>query len=105
MLSVPDSSSHHGSIQGESDSESELLSTISSTLDGLISSDSSDPSDLEEDPFDSTDKPVFLTSKGPVHVDAVGQSALSLSLSCFSRFSPFLVFSVFSNSLFRPSRC
>ena len=70
-MAISDSSGHHSSIQGESDSESELLSTISTTLDGLFSSDSSDASDMDdEDPFDPGQKPVFLTSKGPIHVDA-----------------------------------
>ena len=44
---------------------------LSSKLDSIFSSDSSDEESQEEDSaFESPDKPVFLTSKGPVHIDA-----------------------------------
>ncbi len=60
-------------MQGESDSEPEgLMQGLSSKLDSIFSSDSSDEESQGEDDsaFDSPDKPVFLTSKGPVHLDA-----------------------------------
>ena len=67
----PDSASR-SSMQGESDSEPEgFMQGLSNKLDSIFSSDSSDEESQEEDSaFDSPDKPVFLTSKGPVHIDA-----------------------------------
>ncbi|XP_055887721.1 intermembrane lipid transfer protein VPS13A-like isoform X3 [Biomphalaria glabrata] len=67
-------SSHHSSVQGESDSEPEgFISNMTSKLGSIFSSDSSDAdvSETEEndDGIDmSLDKPVFLTSRGPVHM-------------------------------------
>ncbi|XP_048240040.1 vacuolar protein sorting-associated protein 13A-like isoform X2 [Haliotis rufescens] len=69
-----ESLSHHSSIQGESDSEPEgFIHNITNKLGSIFSSDSSDAdiSEAEEadDLFDpSLDKPVFITSRGPVHV-------------------------------------
>jgi len=60
-------------VQGESDSEPEgFINTLSSNLDSIFSSDSSntDLSEGEDEIFEPSDKPVFLTAKGPVHVDA-----------------------------------
>ena len=70
-----DSPTHHrhsGDIQGESDSEPEAVATtLSSNIDSLFTSDSSDAdvSDLDDDASQAADKPVFMTSKGPVRVD------------------------------------
>lgn len=78
-LSSTDSiSTHQSSIQGESDSENEFIGTISSNLDSMFSSDSSEDADISEvddDAFEASEKPVFLTAIGPVHVDA-GPSCL-----------------------------
>ena len=65
------------SIQGESDSEPELISAISSNLDSMFTSDSSDAdfSEADDDIFDNSDKPIFLTAKGPVHLET-GQNDL-----------------------------
>ncbi|CAG2212445.1 VPS13A_C [Mytilus edulis] len=73
--------SHPGSIQGESDTEPDgLIQSITNKLGGIFSdSDSSEDADISEnddngdlvDP--SLDKPVFITSKGPVHI-AMDQS-------------------------------
>ena len=63
-----DSASFHGSVQGESDSEPEgLISTLHNTLDSLLSSDSDSDSD-NSDIIATTqhEKPVFLTSRGPI---------------------------------------
>ena len=76
-LPIDSVSTHQSSIQGESDSENELIDTISSNLDSMFSSDSSDADasdtnahDEDDDAFESSEKPVFLTAIGPVHVDA-----------------------------------
>src|SRR6218665_2112410 len=63
---MEDSMSHHSSIQGESDSETEILSSINTQLHSLLSSDSSDGAgDLEDgDTFEAVDRPVFLTARG-----------------------------------------
>lgn len=60
----------HKSVQGESDSEEELIDTLSSGLESMMSTDSSDNdmSEDEDDLFDSPEKHVFLTAKGPVHL-------------------------------------
>lgn len=65
--------SHHSSIQGESDSEPEvILNSISTQLHSLLSSDSSDGdlADEDGDAFEETanERPVFLTARGPVSV-------------------------------------
>ena len=73
MYAYVDSTSHQSSVQGESDSEPEgFINTLSSNLDSIFSSDSSntDLSEGEDEIFEPSDKPVFLTAKGPVHVDA-----------------------------------
>lgn len=73
LVCVLDSVSIHGSVQGESDSEPEgLINTLSSNLDSIFSSDSSDGdvSEDEDEIFDNTDKPIFITSKGPVQLDS-----------------------------------
>ena len=68
--SLTDSVSRPGSVQGESDSEPEgLINTLSSNLDSIFSSDSSEDEDPSDDEiFENNDKPVFMTAKGPVHV-------------------------------------
>ncbi|KAL8622223.1 hypothetical protein ACOMHN_043746 [Nucella lapillus] len=69
-----DSVSHHSSVQGESDSEPEgFINSITNKLGSILSSDSSDAdvseTDDTEDVVDLTmEKPVFLTSRGPVDV-------------------------------------
>lgn len=63
-----DSMSHHSSIQGESDSEPEIMNTISNQLRCILSSDSSDGDADDDDAMDAGDHPVFLTAKGPVSV-------------------------------------
>lgn len=62
--------SHHSSIQGESDSEPEILNSISTQLHSLLSSDSSDGdmADEDGDAFETVERPVFLTARGPVSV-------------------------------------
>jgi hypothetical protein len=73
-FSYIDSVSRHSSVQGESDSEPEVLATLSNNLHSILSSESSDDNmaasglDAEDDDaFDSSaEKPVFLTAKGPV---------------------------------------
>ena len=66
-----DSGGHHKSIQGESDSEGELIDTLSSGLESMISSGgSSEDLTDEDDLFDSPEKHVFLTAKGPVHLSS-----------------------------------
>src|SRR6218665_3505869 len=67
---MEDSMSHHSSIQGESDSETEILSSINTQLHSLLSSDSSDGAgDLEDgDTFEAVERPVFLPARGPVSV-------------------------------------
>ena len=82
--------SRPSSVQGESDSEPEgLINTLSSNLDSIFSSDSSDedPSDVDDEIFDNADKPVFLTSKGPVHVKSGQRSSKHLLISMFSMLS------------------
>ncbi len=85
LLSIASSTdSHHSSVQGESDSEPEgLINTLSSNLDSIFSSDSSDAeSDADDETFEkSANKPVFLTSKGPIHIHA-GQSPYCLTSCC-----------------------
>ncbi len=69
----PTDSVSRGSVQGESDSEPEgFMAGLSSKLNSIFSSDSSDEDSDGREDFDThhTDKPVFLTSKGPVHLDA-----------------------------------
>ncbi|XP_012945076.2 vacuolar protein sorting-associated protein 13A, partial [Aplysia californica] len=72
-----DSASCHSSVQGESDSEPEgFISHMTNKLGSIFSSDSSDADVSETDDNDdqvdlALDKPVFLTSKGPVHMSAV----------------------------------
>ncbi|GFO42660.1 vacuolar protein sorting-associated protein 13a, partial [Plakobranchus ocellatus] len=78
--------SHHSSVQGESDSEPDgFISSMTARLGNIFSSNSSsdaDVSDTEDDDDDenddgidmSLDKPVFLTSRGPVHVSADEES-------------------------------
>ncbi|BFZ09736.1 hypothetical protein BsWGS_12775 [Bradybaena similaris] len=74
-------SSHHSSVQGESDSEPEgFISNMTSKLGSIFSSDSSDADVSETDDNDdgidlSLDKPVFLTSRGPVHMTAGSATA------------------------------
>ncbi|KAL5009893.1 hypothetical protein ScPMuIL_012198 [Solemya velum] len=69
-----DSVSRHSSIQGESDSEPEgFIYNITNKLGNIFSSDSSDADVSETDDIDdifdpALDKPVFLTSRGPVHI-------------------------------------
>ena len=48
------------------------MSTISSNLDSMFTSDSSeaDLSAADDDIFDHSDKPVFLTARGPIHVNS-----------------------------------
>ncbi|XP_052088041.1 intermembrane lipid transfer protein VPS13C-like isoform X4 [Mytilus californianus] len=84
-----ESLSHQGSIQGESDTEPDgLIQSITNKLGGIFSdSDSSEDADISEnddngdlvDP--SLDKPVFITSKGPVHI-AMGNLVLWASKCC-----------------------
>ena len=85
MMNDAASKSRHSSVQGESeDSDSEVLTKMSTNLRNIIvSNDSGDDSvaesvrdvdedkddddDDDDDAFDSSqEKPVFLTSKGPV---------------------------------------
>jgi len=85
-LFIVDSASRHSSVQGESDSEPEVLVTLSSTLRSILSSDSGDdnfiPSgrdvdDDDDDAFDSAaERPVFLTAKGPVSA-TIGKALLT----------------------------
>lgn len=69
-------SSRHSSVQGESDSEPEgFISSMTSKLGNIFSSDSSDADVSETEDNDeqidlTLDKPVFLTSRGPVHMSA-----------------------------------
>nr|KAG5703288.1 hypothetical protein BaRGS_025530 [Batillaria attramentaria] len=71
-----DSVSHHSSVQGESDSEPEgFIHNITNKLGSIFSSDSSDADISETDDNDdiadpALDKPVFITSRGPVDVSA-----------------------------------
>lgn len=71
---LADSLSHHSSVQGESDSEPEgFIQNITNKLGSIFSSDSSDADISEADDADdiidsSLEKPVFLTSRGPVDV-------------------------------------
>ena len=75
-LRFSDSLSHHSSVQGESDSEPEgFIHNMTNKLGSIFSSDSSDADISETDDNDdlvdsSLDKPVFLTSRGPVDVSA-----------------------------------
>ncbi|XP_076444664.1 LOW QUALITY PROTEIN: intermembrane lipid transfer protein VPS13A-like [Babylonia areolata] len=77
-----DSVSHHSSVQGESDSEPEgFINSITNKLGSIFSSDSSDAdvseTDDNEDVVDSgMEKPVFLTSRGPVDVTTGQYSSL-----------------------------
>ncbi|XP_025099873.1 vacuolar protein sorting-associated protein 13A-like isoform X2 [Pomacea canaliculata] len=76
-----DSLSHHSSVQGESDSEPEgFIQNITNKLGSIFSSDSSDADISEADDADdiidsSLEKPVFLTSRGPVDVTTGLQAA------------------------------
>lgn len=73
---ISDAVKNQTSLQGESDSEPDrLIYSITSKLGGIFSDDdSSEDADISEtdendENFDpSIDKPVFLTSKGPIQV-------------------------------------
>ena len=75
----------HSSVQGESDSEPEgYISHMTSRLGSIFSSDSSDADVSDNEDTDDQvdiglDKPVFLTSKGPVHMTD-GSSLLLLDV-------------------------
>ena len=81
ISAAPDSASRC-SIQGDSDSETEVISTISTNLDSMLSSDSSDIEFSDDDAFEDAEKPVFLTARGPIRVDS-GQSLHGLPLDVF----------------------
>ena len=82
ISATPDSASRC-SIQGDSDSETEVISTISTNLDSMLSSDSSDIEFSDDDAFEDAEKPVFLTARGPIRVDS-GQSLHGLPLGVLS---------------------
>lgn len=73
-----DSLSHHSSVQGESDSEPEgYLHNMTHKLGSIFSSDSSDADVSDNEDIDdlndaTSDKPVFITSRGPVDAYAGG---------------------------------
>ena len=83
MLLITESLSQQGSIQGESDTEPDgLIQSMTNKLGGIFSdSDSSQDADISENDDNgdladaSLEKPVFITSKGPVHI-ALGNSVL-----------------------------
>ena len=81
-LSATSDSASRCSIQGDSDSETEVISTISTNLDSMLSSDSSDIEFSDDDAFEDAEKPVFLTARGPIRVDS-GQSHHELPFDVF----------------------
>ena len=82
FLPLDSASRHNSSIQGDSDSETEVISTISTNLDSMLSSDSSDIEFSDDDAFEEADKPVFLTARGPIRVDS-GQHRQDLLFAVF----------------------
>ena len=78
-MAISDSLSHHSSVQGESDSEPEgYIHNMTNKLGSIFSSDSeADGSEADVDDNDdlndsTSDKAVFITSRGPVDVSAGG---------------------------------
>ncbi len=57
-----------------------MISAISTNLDSLLSSDSSDIEFSDDDAFEEADKPVFLTARGPIRVDSGQQCHYLLSV-------------------------